>query len=46
MNLLLITEGENKHCVLIRDFNRFMFNKTKYEHKKYFFCNASVQKEY
>lgn len=25
MNLLLITDGENEHYVLIKDFNRFMF---------------------
>ena len=36
LNLLLITEDENKHYVLIKDFNRFMFNKTKHEHKKHF----------
>ena len=36
MNLLLITENENKHYVLIEDFNRFMFNQTKYEGKKHF----------
>ena len=29
MELLLITEGENKHYVLIKDFNKFMFNQTK-----------------
>ena len=28
MELLLITEDENKHYVLIKDFNRFMFNQT------------------
>ena len=36
MELLLITENENKHYVLIKDFNRFMFNKTKHEHKEAF----------
>ena len=36
MNLLLITEGENKHYVLIKDFNSFMFNQTKYEGRKHF----------
>ena len=34
--LLLITENDNKHYVLIKDFNRFMFNQTKYEGKKLF----------
>ena len=36
LNLLLITENKNKHYVLIKDFNRFMFNQTKYEGKKHF----------
>ena len=36
MELLLITENENKHYVLIKDFNRFMFHKTKHEHRKHF----------
>ena len=40
MNLLLITEDENKHYVLIEDFNRFMFNQTKYEGKKHFCMNC------
>ena len=26
MDLLLITEGENKHFVLIKEFNKFMYN--------------------
>ena len=42
MNLLLITEDENKHYVLIKDFNRFMFNQTKHEHKKNF-CMHCLQ---
>ena len=33
MELLLITEGENKHYVLIKDFNKFMFSQTKHEQK-------------
>ena len=36
MELLLITENENKHHVLIKDFNKFMFNQTKNHNKKYF----------
>ena len=36
MDLLLITEGENKHFVPIKDFNKFMYNQTKHQHKKYF----------
>ena len=42
MELLLITEGENKHYVLIKDFNKFMFRQTKHEHKKHF-CMHCLQ---
>ena len=42
MELLLITENENKHYVLINDFNRFMYNQTKHEHKKHF-CMYCLQ---
>ena len=35
LNLLLITKDEKKH-VLIKDFNRMMFNKTKHANKKHF----------
>lgn len=28
LKLLLITEGKKTHCVLIKDFNRLLFNKT------------------
>ena len=42
MELLLITEKENKHYVLIKDFNRFMYNKTKHEHRKHF-CMHCLQ---
>ena len=42
MELLLITEGENKLYVLIKDFNKFMFNQTKHEHRKYF-CMYCLQ---
>ena len=33
MNLLLITENDNKHYVLIKDFNKFMYNQTKHKMK-------------
>ena len=36
MNLLLITEGENRHYVQIKDFNKFMYNQTKHKEGKYF----------
>ena len=42
MNLLLITEDENKHYVLIEDFNTFMFNKTKHKDRKHF-CMHCLQ---
>ena len=40
MELLLITEDENQHYVLIKDFNKFMFSQTNHEHKKYFCMNC------
>ena len=42
MNLLSITEGENKHYVLIKDFNRFMYNQRKHEQRKHF-CMYCLQ---
>ena len=42
MELLLITEGENNHYVLIKDFDKFMFNQTKHEHRKHF-CMHCLQ---
>ena len=42
MNLLLITKGEKKHYVLIKDFNKFMFNQTKHKERKHF-CMHCLQ---
>ena len=42
MELLLITKDENKHYILIKDFNTFMFNQTKHEHRKHF-CMYCLQ---
>ena len=42
MNLLLITENENKHYVLIKDFNKFMYDITKHEKRKHF-CMYCLQ---
>ena len=42
MELLLVTEKENKHYVLINDFNRFTYNQTKHEHRKHF-CMHCLQ---
>ena len=42
INLLLITEEKNKHYVLIKDFNNFMYNKTKHKERKHF-CMYCLQ---
>ena len=42
IELLLITENENKHYVLIKNFNRFMRNQTEHNGKKYF-CMLCLQ---
>ena len=42
MELLLITEDKNKHYVLIKDFNRFMYNQTKHKESKHF-CMHCLQ---
>ena len=36
MDLLLINDGDRSHYVNIKDFDRFMFHKTKNKNKKYF----------
>ena len=40
--MLLITENENKHYVLIKDFDRFLFNQTNNKNKKHF-CMHCLQ---
>ena len=42
MELLLITEGKTKHYVLIKDFNKLMYNQTKHETRKHF-CMYCLQ---
>ena len=42
MNLLLISDKFKSHYVYIKDFDRYMFNKTKYNGKKYF-CKNCLQ---
>ena len=42
MELLMITKGENKHYVLMKDFNKFMYNQTKHGNKKHF-CMHCLQ---
>ena len=49
MELLFITENENKHYVLIKDFDRFMFNQTNIRIKNTSACivfNVLVLKKY
>ena len=40
MNLLLITKDKKRHYVLIRDFNRFMYNQSKHKSRKEFCCTV------
>ena len=42
MNLLLIIDENKSHYVYIKDFDRFMFHKTKNKNKKYF-CKSCLQ---
>ena len=42
MDLLLVTYENKSHYVCIKDFDRFMFRKTKNQSKKYF-CNSCLQ---
>ena len=40
MDLLLISNEFKSHYVYIKDFDRFLFNKTKNKNKKYFSRNS------
>ena len=42
LNLLLITKGKDQHYVLIKDFNKFMYNQTKHKERKHF-CMYCLQ---
>ena len=42
MDLLLLINNDKSHYVYIKDFNRFMFHKTKNENKKWF-CKSFLQ---
>ena len=42
MDLLLITDENRSHDVYIKDSNRFIYNKPKYENKKHF-CRYCFQ---
>ena len=43
LNLLLISDGEKKHYVLIKDFNSLMYNKTNHRERKHF-CMHCLQR--
>ena len=47
MNILLITEDEKKHYVLIKDFNAFMYNQSKHKERKHFcmYCLQCISSE-
>ena len=42
MDLLLLIDDNKSHYVYIKDFNRFMFHKTKNKNKKWF-CKSCLQ---
>ena len=42
MDLLLIIDGDKSHYVYIKDFDRFMFHKTRNKNKTYF-CKSCLQ---
>ena len=42
MDLLIVTDGDKSHYVYIKDFDRFMFHKTKNKNKKWF-CKSCLQ---
>ena len=42
MDLLLLIDDDKSHYMYIKDFNRFMFHKTKIENKKWF-CKICLQ---
>ena len=40
LNLLLITKGKEHHYVLIKDFNKFMYNETKHKKENISVCTV------
>ena len=42
MDLLLLIDDDKSHHVYIKDFNKFMFDKTKNKNKKYL-CKSCLQ---
>ena len=47
LNLLLITDDENKHYVLIKDFNNLMYIQTKHKERRHFcmYCSQCFSSE-
>ena len=43
IDLLLLTENNKSHYLYIKDFNTFMFHKTKTKNKKWF-CKSCLQR--
>ena len=43
MDLLLLNDGDKSHYVSIKDFNRFMFHKTKSKNKQWF-CKSCLKR--
>jgi len=43
--VLLIIKDQKQHYTWIKHFDRFMFNQTKYEHRKYF-CRYLARKKF
>ena len=43
MNLLLLINNDKSHYMYIKDFDRFMFHKTKNKNKKKWFCKSCLQ---
>ena len=43
VDLLLLSNSKNSHCVLIKDVNRFMTNKARLDRKKKHFCWYCLQ---
>lgn len=40
LNLLLISKGAKRHYVLIKDFNRMMYDKTNHKERKHFYMHC------
>ena len=45
LNLLLITKGKEQPYVLIKNFNKFMYNQRKHKDRKHTVCSVFVMKK-